>query len=134
MNRLIKIIAPALAASLALGAAVPASAATWEGRHEIGRYENGRHEIGRQIAQLDRQVDVARARHLISWRESARIEAKVDRLQRLYRSYARNGFSRGELRVLDNRIDAVKRDLTRQANDRNRFAYNNRQEHHEHRR
>jgi hypothetical protein len=129
MNKLIKIIAPALAASLALGAAVPASAATWEGRHEVGRYETSRHEIGRQIAQLDRQVDMARARHLISWRESASLGTKVDRLQKLYRVYARNGLSRAEVRVLDNRIDAVKRDLARQTNDRNRFAYNDRQEH-----
>ena len=119
MNRLTKWIAPALAASLALGAAVPASAAQWEGHRNSHGYENG---IGREIAQLDRQVDIAKARHQISWREAANFERKVDQLQRLYRIYSRNGLSRTELRVLDSRVDLVKRDLARQSHDRNGFA------------
>ena len=116
MNRLTKWIAPTLAASLALGAAAPASAAQWEGHRDNG------HEIGREIRQLDRQVDIAKARHQISWREAANLERKVDRLQRLYRNYSRDGLSRSELRVLDNRVDQVKRDLARQSHDRDGFA------------
>lgn len=117
MNKLTKLIAPALAASLALGAAVPASAATFV--HSAGN-------VRVELAQLDQQIDVARARHQISASESATLQKKVDRVQNLYRTYSRNGFSRSELRVLDNQIDTVKRDLARQANDRDNFGHNGR--------
>ena len=129
MNRLTRIIAPALAASLALAIAAPASAAQWEGqRNSHGyAYDNG---IGREIAQLDRQVDIAKALHQISAREAASLERKVDGLQRLYRVYSRNGLSRGELNVLDRRIDSVKRDLARQAHDRDGRAERSRDDGH----
>jgi hypothetical protein len=109
MNKLTKLIAPALAASLALGAAVPASAATF--------YNNGAN-VKVEIAQLDRQIDIAKARHQLSWQESASLEKQVDRLQNLYRAYSRNGLTRAEVRVLDNQIDNVKQDLARQSHDR----------------
>ena len=109
MNKLIKFAAPALAASLALGATVPASAAT---------FHNNANTVKVELAQLDRQIDIAKARHQLTFQESASLQTQVNRVQALYRSYARNGFSRAELVTLDSRIDAVKRDLARQANDR----------------
>lgn len=109
MNKLIKFAVPALAASLALGATAPASAAT---------FGNGAGNVKVELAQLDRQIDVAKARHQLTFQESTSLKTQVNRVQALYRSYARNGFSRAELRTLDNRIDAVKRDLARKANDR----------------
>lgn len=114
MTKLTKLIAPALAASLALGITVPASAAT---------FVNSAGNVRIELAQLDRQIDVARARHQISASESATLEKKVDRAQKLYRTYSRNGFSRAELRVLDNRVDTLKRDLARQVNDRDNFRH-----------
>jgi hypothetical protein len=110
MNKLTKLIAPALAVSLTLGAAVPTSAAVF--------YSNGAN-VKAQIAQLDRQIDVAKARRQLTWQESASLEKQVDRLQKLYRSYSRNGLTRAELRTLDNQVDNVKRDLVRQSRDRN---------------
>lgn len=109
MNKLTKLIAPALAVSLTLGAAVPASAAPF--------FDNGSN-VKAEIAQLDRQVDAAQARHQLSWQESASLEKQVDRLQKLYRTYSRNGLTRAEARVLDNQIDSVKQDLARQSHDR----------------
>jgi len=109
MNKLTKLIAPALAVSLTLGAAVPASAAVF--------FNNGAN-VKAQIAQLDRQVDIAKARHQLTRQESASLTNQVDRLQSLYRSYSRNGLTRAELLTLNSRIDTVKRDLVRQTNDR----------------
>jgi hypothetical protein len=117
MNKLTKLIAPALAVSLTLGAAVPASAAVF--------YGNGAN-VKAEIAQLDRQIDVAKARHQLSRQESASLESQVNRLQKLYRTYGRNGFSRAELRTLDNQVDNVKRDLVRQVNDRDNDGHNGR--------
>ncbi len=66
-----KIAASALAASLAMGVAVPASAAVWDKPGELRS----------EIAQLDRQIDRAEARRTISRREAAQLNAQVDRLQ-----------------------------------------------------
>ncbi|WP_336981307.1 hypothetical protein [Altererythrobacter fulvus] len=110
MNRLAKLIAPAIAASLVLGAAVPASAAPWQGR------DNYRQEI----AQLDRQIDRAQERRLISPREAERLERKVDQLQDLHARYARNGLTRAEGQILDQRINTVKRQIASEVADRDR--------------
>jgi len=115
MNKLTKLIAPALAVSLTLGAAVPASAAT---------FFNYGANVKVEIAQLDRQIDIAKARHQLSWQESASLDKQVDRLQKLYRTYSRNGLTRAEARVLENQIGSVKQDLARQSNDRD-FGHGN---------
>ncbi|WP_054531981.1 hypothetical protein [Erythrobacter sp. SG61-1L] len=110
MNRLAKLIAPAIAASLVLGAAVPASAASWQGRDSYRQ----------EIAQLDRQIDRAQERRLISQREADRLERKVDQLQNLHARYAKNGLTRTEERILDQRIDSVKRQIAAEVADRDR--------------
>jgi len=98
------------AAPLALAAVAafttPASAAE--------RYNPG--QIRSEIAQLDRQVDQLRG---LSPREEKRLESQVDRLQTLYRTSARGGFSRSELRQLDIQLSAVRARIDAQAHDRN---------------
>ncbi len=111
-----RIAASALAASLALGVAVPASAAVWDRPGELRS----------EIAQLDRQIDRAEARRDISHREAARLNAQVDRLEATFRSYARGGFTRYELAAIDSRIDTVKRQLAVQSRDNNRRGYDSR--------
>ncbi len=105
MNRLNKLIAPALAVALTFGAAVPASAATWG--------QDAR-QLRSQITQLDRQIDRAEQRRLLSSREANQLERKVENLKDLHSRYARNGFTRAELRMLDQRIDTVKRQVDRE--------------------
>ena len=116
MNRLNKLIAPALAVALTLGAAVPASAATWA--HDAGNLRS-------EIAELSRQIDRAEHRHLLSSREANQLDRKVENLKDLHARYARNGFTRAELRVLDQRVDTVQRQINRQISDRDGRHDNN---------
>jgi hypothetical protein len=99
-----------LAAPLALAAGAllssPASAA-WHANPG---------QLRAEIAQLDRRIDRS---HGISNREERALEARVDRLQSLYRSYARHGFTRGELRSLEREIAAVRNAIARQSHDWN---------------
>ena len=106
-----KIITSALAASLALGIAAPASAAV---------YNAG--GLRQEIAQLDNRIDRAEANRTISRREAQQLERQVDRLHDVFRSYARGGFSRYELASLNNQIDSVKRQLRFERRDGDRFA------------
>ena len=123
MNFTKTLLAPVLFAALAAGTALPVSAAA---------YGNG-NQLRRDISQLDRQVDQARARHVLSGREAASLDARVRTLDATWRSYARGGFTGAETRSLENRIDQVKRDFARQATDRNGRA-NDRRWSNDHRR
>src|SRR6476469_275194 len=106
-----KIVASALAASLALGITVPASAAV---------YNPG--SLRAEIAQLDNQIARAEARRTISHREAQQLDRQVDRLQDSFRSYARGGFTRYELASLNNGIAQVKVQLRSQRWDGDRRA------------
>lgn len=108
MKKFTRLIAPALVASLALGAAVPATAAKWDGRNDYRQ----------QINQLERQVQRAEQRRLISQREAQRLERQVEQLDRLHRTYSRGGFTKGERQALERRIDSVERQITREIRDR----------------
>lgn len=92
--------------ALAVGAmlSTPASAAN---------FYDGR-QIRAEINQLEREVDHARG---LSRSEEARLERKVDQLQKLYHTYARNGLSRGELNVLNTRIDTIRNQLAKASHD-----------------
>jgi hypothetical protein len=116
MTALKYLAAPALLAIVATGMAAPASAAY---------YDNGNH-LRRGISQLDRQIDRLKDQRRISGREAAKLDNRVDRLEATWRSYSRGGFNNGEIRSLSAQIDAVKRDVARQANDANNRAYNGR--------
>jgi hypothetical protein len=109
MNPATKIIASAIGASLALGLAVPASAAQW----------NAPGQMRQQIAQLDWQIDRAHANRTISNREARYLDQRVYNIRAMFNSYARGGFTRTELNNLDNRIDEVKRQLRIQQRDWN---------------
>jgi len=111
MTNASKIVASALAASLALGIAVPASAAG---------YNAG--ALRSEIAQLDNQIDRAEARRTISHREAQQLDRQVDRLQATYRNYARGGFTRYELASLNNGIAQVRNQLKSQRWDGNNRA------------
>jgi hypothetical protein len=73
-------------------------------------------QLRAEIAQLDRQIDRS---HGISSREERVLENRVDRLQSLYRSYARGGFTNREVRSLQNEIASVRVAIQRQAHDWN---------------
>jgi hypothetical protein len=73
-------------------------------------------QLRAEIAQLDRQID---RKPGVSNREERVLEQRVDRLHGLYRTYARHGFTRGELRSLDREIASVRVAIQRQAHDRN---------------
>src|SRR6476469_3648249 len=106
-----KIVASALAASLALGITVPASAAV---------FNPG--SLRAEIAQLGNQIDRAEARRTISHREAQQLERQVDRLQDSFRAYARGGFTRYELASLNNGVAQVRNQLQVQPWDGNRRA------------
>ena len=101
-----------IAAPLALAAAsvlaVPASAAPFS--HPA--------QLRNEITQLDRQVNQAERRHLISSREADRLGRQVNQLQAMHARYAWNGFTNGELRILGNRIELVKKQVAREIRDR----------------
>ncbi|MBO0749326.1 MAG: hypothetical protein J2O44_02700 [Porphyrobacter sp.] len=86
--------------------ATPASATPW----------NNGNQIRAEIAQLDRQIDRTRG---LSQREQQQLHREVSRVQALYRSYARGGFTRSELQTLDRAVGAVKADIARQSHDAN---------------
>jgi len=73
-------------------------------------------QIRAEIQQLDRQIDRTRS---LSKREEQRLEGKVERLQGLYQTFARGGFSRGELQRLDRELTAVKAQVSNQSRERN---------------
>ena len=100
-----------LAAPLALAAgallATPASARDWN---------YGGNNLRAEIAQLDKQVDRTRG---LSNREERALQLRVDRLQNLYRSYARHGFTRAEVQTLQREIASVRVAIERQSHDWN---------------
>ena len=100
----------ALAAAAVL--ATPAYAAPFV--HEGG-------QIRYQIAQLDRQIDRAQARHLLSPIQANRLERQVSELRGLHASYSRGGLSPSEVRVLNQRIDTVQKHIQRQIAQGNRY-------------
>lgn len=105
------IVASALAASLAMGIAVPASAAALNPG-----------SLRQEIAQLDSRIDRAEARRTISHREAQQLDRQVLRLQDAFRTYARGGFTRYELASLDNGINQVRRQLQVERRDANNRA------------
>jgi hypothetical protein len=100
------------AAPLALAAGAllssPAAAQSWNYGNPAG--------LRAEIAQLDRQVDRSRG---LSNREERALERRVDRLQDLYRAYARHGFTRGEVQSLQREIASVRVAIQRQSHDWN---------------
>ena len=97
-------LAATLSAALLLGGMAPASAAT---------FSNGAN-LRAEINQLDRQIDVAKARHRIDPRAAARLDWQVRELRQDWHVFSRGGFTRSETRALDRKIDQVKAQMIRQ--------------------
>ena len=106
MKKLLLAAPLALAAGALLGS--PASAQSWN-------YSNAG-QLRAEIAQLDRQIDHGRG---ISNREERALHQRVDRLQNLYRNYARGGFTRSEVNSLQREIASVRVAIERQSHDWN---------------
>lgn len=86
-----------LAAAFAL--ATPAMAAP-------ARYNNS--SITSQITQLDWQIDRAQQRRLISNSEAKSYHRELNQVQKLNRQLSRNGLSRNEAKLLDNKLGRIK--------------------------
>ena len=76
-------------------------------------------ETAEVIAQLDREVRRSEARRMISHREATQLDRQVNRLQDVYRTYARGGVTRTERSTLDRRLVQIKRQLAFSAHDAN---------------
>jgi len=120
MRKLSKIIAPALFATLALGAIAPAQA---QYRPDDGRYNAARPTPGRDnqiradINNLNRSIDRAIARRTISNREATGLRREAAQVQRLYAQYARNGLTMAETRTLRDRVNRIEYRLRAERRD-----------------
>ena len=123
-----KFIVSAIVGSAALAAAVPAQAQSYpqygNGDYQQSRdYDNDRYEnrddrryddrgqanaIRTQIEQLERRIQRTDGRDRISEREAASLRRAVYSLRQQYRDYSRNGLTRREVQVLQNRIQQVR--------------------------
>lgn len=124
MNRLSRIIAPALIATAALSAAMPAQAAPSQTHYHAGQYD-GRHDasgrtnaIRQQITQLERRIERNDNRDRISEREATRLRRDIRDLRQQFRTYSRNGLTQSEFRTLERRIDQIRARLHMERNDR----------------
>ena len=74
-------------------------------------------QLRAQIAQLDSQIDRAKAGRTISPRVAAQLDRQVGQLRTTYRDYARGGFTRVELASLTSRLDTVGRQVGAERHD-----------------
>lgn len=114
MLKFTKIVAPALIATLGLGALAPAAQAAPYGRQTPVRNA----DIRQQINGLNRDIDRAAARRTISNREATALRRDAVQVQRLYAQYARNGLNRAEMNTLRNRVDRIEVALRAERRDR----------------
>ena len=136
MTRLTKLIAPALATVIALAATMPAQArdsgpgfhrnpAASRNLHDyrpiaVPARHSGRFGFRAEINDLQRDIERAAARRMISWREAAGLRSDAYRLERIYRSYSRGGLSRWERASLDRKVTKLRRALRIDMHDRDR--------------
>ena len=107
MNIRNRILASAIAATLAVGAAVPASA---QARNSDG------HQFRQQIAQLEHRVDRNRG---LSNREARQLDRQISQLKSQYNRFARGGFDRRESQAMQRMIADVRYAIVAQARDSN---------------
>jgi hypothetical protein len=107
-----KALIPVLAIAAA-SVAVPAAAQNYDryDRHDRGdRYEQNRggwQSISNRKFQLDRRIDVGIRNGALSRREATRLQAELNSLVRLERTYLRGGLTRWERNDLDRRYDRL---------------------------
>lgn len=118
MKKLNKILAPALLAALAFGAANPAAAQMGApmGRHTPMRAD----QIRAQINDLQMRIDRNQwGSQRISPREAAGLRNDVRNLQATFRAYNRNGLDGREMATLNGRIENIRTRLHIEARDWN---------------
>ena len=91
----------AAAAAVTATIAVPASAQAWRMQPAVER------EIRQDINQLERRIDRAAQRRIISPREATSLRREADRLERTYYRFARNGFTRHEVAQLERGVNRL---------------------------
>ena len=119
MNKLTKIIAPALAAVAVLGTAGAASAQPYPSR-DWGHHQTPARAqtIRNQIAMLEQRINRNDNRDRISAREAWGLRREVRDIREQFRVFNRDGLNDREFRILQNRIDRVKDRLHVERNDR----------------
>lgn len=125
-----KTILATLAAVAAVTAvAAPAAAQSYDrdyGRHEQGRYEQGRHDryqrdaysIDARQAQIERRIDIAERRGLLTRAELRELHQGVRSIMRIEANYRVDGLTRRERADLDRRLDWLETRLEGRANNR----------------
>ena len=108
MQKLHRIVLPALAAAMTISAAAPAMA------YPASSYSQS---IRQQINDLQRSVYRQDRHDRISEREAAGLRRDVSRLNDQFRDYNRDGLSRWEARNLQNRIDNIRDRLRHERRD-----------------
>ena len=136
MRKLAKIAAPALAAIAALGAVLPAQAATRHGDgYGYGSSHGSGHGYGygrdrgdyRQIAyfrgqinDLTRMIERRDHRDRLSEREARALRGDLYNLRIALDRFSRNGLSRGEASQLQNHIANLRSRIARESRDHDR--------------
>jgi hypothetical protein len=110
MRKIVLSIAAAAAAVTAT-TAVPASAQTWRLGPAVHR------EIQQDINQLERRIDRAAARRVISRREATSLRRDANQLERTYHRFARNGLTRYEVAQLEAGVNRVHQRLRMERRD-----------------
>ena len=124
-----KFVIPALFLAAASAAAVPAAAQSYgydhRGPDRAPSYQsyNNWQSIAHRKVNLDRRIDQGVRTRQLSRREASRLQAELDSLVRLERSYMRGGLSRAERNDLDRRYDRLSAQVRyeRRDNDNRRW-------------
>ena len=123
-----RLLLGASSAVLALAAALPAAAQSYNGaydRHGPSRghgYEQndyGWNAIAQRKHNLDRRIDRGVQTRQLSYREASRLKDQLNGLVRLERSYQRGGLTRWERQDLDRRYDRLSAGIRYERRDHN---------------
>lgn len=120
------VVSAALASTVALAA--PAAAQYQEpyrGGYGYGRYDNYGYQQTRQIEQrlyrLRERIQRVSQRGAVSRKESYRLQRDLDKIERRYSDYARNGLSQQEVYDLQRRIQDLQEQIREDRRDGRRY-------------
>lgn len=126
MRTRLSMIAPAILAITLMAA--PVSAADW-GR-DNHRGGNDSHQLERQFRDLNNAYERAKRGQQIDRRESNELNRQLRNIDRLGKSYARDGFNRRETNELTKMMADARKDLSRATRD-GRYDRDNRDNRHD---
>jgi hypothetical protein len=69
------------------------------------------HQIRRELTNLDRTIDRAEARHRRSSQNARRLRRDVADIRRMHTRFSRNGLTSHQVRILQDRVNDVRRRL-----------------------